>query len=40
MFLYLGMAWHEAFEEFARHQVGLGGVSNCIPCYCLNQDVI
>ena len=30
----------EAFEEFARHQVGFGVGCNCIPCYCLNQDVI
>jgi hypothetical protein len=25
MFLYLGMAGHEAFEEFARHEVSRGG---------------
>ena len=40
MFLYLGMAWHEAFEKFARHQVGLGGICNCILFYALKQDVI
>jgi hypothetical protein len=39
MLLDTGMTWHEAFEEFARHQVDLGGC-NCIPCYGLNQDVI
>jgi len=40
MFLYLGMAGHEAFEEFARHQVFVGGRRCCFQAYCLNQDVI
>ena len=40
VFLDPGMAGHETFEEFARHQVGNGDISNCIPRYCLNQDVI
>jgi len=38
--LYRGMAGHEAFEEFARHQVCVGGRSSCFQGYCLNQDVI
>lgn len=35
-----GMAGHEAFKEFARHQVSLGGLYSCFQDYFLKQDVI
>jgi hypothetical protein len=40
MLLDTGMAGHEAFEEFARHQVFVSGRCCCLQAYCLNQDVI
>lgn len=35
-----GMAGHETFEEFARHQVCVVCRRSCFQAYCLNQDVI